>query len=223
MLNYDDFDAILFDMDGTIFDSETVHREAWKITAKQFSQVFTDEMYIQFIGLTTPESMKLAMEMFNNSDEAAESSKKVDITLFSSCYYENLKLLVQQAVPLKKGFLDYLAKVKQLNKPLGIVTSSASTGVKSNFYSYDFYPAFTLVVTRDDVKKYKPDPAPYLLACERLGVKPERVIVFEDSNAGATAALAAGCYTIGIPDLVAFNDETSKRLHREIKSFEVLL
>ncbi len=103
------------------------------------------------------------------------------------------------------------------------MTSSAITGVQSNFAHYDFYSEFKVVVTRDDVNQFKPNPEPYVLACERLAVKPQRAIVFEDSNTGATAALDAGCYTIGISDLVTFNIETANRLHLEIDSFEALL
>ena len=214
MINYSDFDAILFDMDGTIFDSETIHREAWKITANQFNQLFTDEMYLHFTGVTTPECMKLAVKMFNDEVELHE---------FSTCYYNNLRVLLQDKVPLKAGFLAYLEVIKTLNKPLGIVTSSTMSGVKSNFAYYDFYSSFQVVVTRDDVKNFKPDPEPYLLACQRLDINPQRTIVFEDSSTGATASLDAGCYTIGIADLVSFNKETAKRLHIELASFESLL
>lgn len=214
MLNYNNFDAVLFDMDGTIFDSEVVHREAWKITAEQFQQVFTDDMYLQFIGMTTPNCMALAVNMFKN---------EVDIQEFSARYYHNLKTLHLKAVPIKAGFLAYLSAIKKLNKPLGIVTSSAASGVQANFIHYDFYSAFEVVVTRDDVTEFKPYPAPYLLACEKLNVSPQRTLVFEDSNTGATAALDAGCYVIGIPDLVPFDTEVEPRLNKHIESFECLV
>ncbi|TYK65164.1 HAD family hydrolase [Colwellia echini] len=220
MMNYDNFDAILFDMDGTIFDSETVHRQAWKITAKQYDQEFTDEMYLNFIGMTTPSCMEVAGTWFNSSNGTKNT---VDMQLFSESYYQNLHELHQQAVPLKAGFLEYLRFLKTLNKPLGIVTSSARPGVTANFMHYDFYDAFNVVISRDEVSQYKPHPAPYLLACEKLQVDPQRALVFEDSNAGATAALDAGCYVIGIPDLVAFNDEVKSRLYKELGSFGELL
>ena len=80
-----------------------------------------------------------------------------------------------------------------------------------------------MVITRDDVNEFKPNPEPYLLACKTLNVQPSRAIVFEDSNTGATAAIEAGCYTIGIPDLVPFNEVTKQHLNAEITSFEKLL
>lgn len=214
MLNYHDFDAILFDMDGTMFDSETVHCQGWKMTAKQFGQHFTDETYLQFIGKTTPDCMKLAMEMFNH---------QVNLDDFSARYYQNIESLVNKGVPLKPGFLAYLELVKKLNKPLGIVTSSAMAGVEGNFKFYDFYQAFSVIVTRDDVTEFKPSPEPYLLACQQLAVEPKRVLVFEDSNTGAEAALSAGCYTVGIADLIAFSADTKQALDLEIDSFEALL
>lgn len=214
MLNYNNFDAILFDMDGTIFDSETVHRDAWKLTAKQFEQVFTDEMYLQFIGMTTPDCMKVAMEMFN---------QEVELSAFSAGYYQNLALLLKSAVPLKAGFIEYFEKVKRLQKPLAIVTSSAKPGVTANFTHYDFEQDFATILTRDDVNHFKPHPEPYLVACQKLGVKPHRTVVFEDSNTGATAALEAGCYTVGIADLVPFEQGISDRLHLQVGSFNELL
>lgn len=213
-MNYSDFDAIIFDMDGTIFDSEVVHREAWKITAAEFQQVFTNEMYLQFIGKTTPDCMRLALKGFD---------RNIDIEIFSTSYYKNLEALVQQQVPLKSGFLDYFEMIKSLGKPLAIVTSSAKQGVQANFAHYDFYSDFQLVITRDDVANFKPNPEPYLLACQKLGIKPERAIVFEDSNTGALSAIEAGCYTIGIPDLVPFKSEVSSRLSQQISTFKELL
>lgn len=214
MLDYNNFDAILFDMDGTIFDSEAVHRDAWKMSAAQFDQVFTDEDYLKFIGMTTPDCMKVAMEMFNH---------QVKLNDFSQAYYENLDVLLKDAVPLKVGFMAYLQKLKQLGKPLAIVTSSAKPGVAANFSHYDFLSDFEVVITRDDVNEFKPNPEPYLLACEKLNVLPSRAIVFEDSNTGATAAIEAGCYTVGIPDLVPFNEITKQHLSQELTSFEVLI
>ncbi len=214
MLNYQDFDAILFDMDGTIFDSESVHREAWKMTAKEFNQTFTDDMYLQFIGMTTPNCMKVAMTMFNH---------QVELNAFSDSYYKNLSQLLESPVPIKRGFMDYLAQAKSLERPLGIVTSSGMSGVEANFAHYDFYQDFDIVITRDDVSRYKPFPDPYLLACEKLKVDPKRTIVFEDSNTGATAAIDAGCFTVGIEDLVAFDESTRSRLQLMAQSFEVLL
>ena len=213
MLNYEHFDAILFDMDGTIFDSEAVHRDAWIMTAEQFGQIFTAEMYLQFIGMTTPDCMKLAMEMFHN---------QVELETFSQRYYQNLETLLENPVPLKTGFSKYLQRLKSIGLPLGIVTSSANAGVEANFRHYSFYGDFTVVVTRDDVSNFKPSPEPYLLACDKLNVAPHRTIVFEDSNTGATAGIDAGCYTIGIPDLVPFTQQVSQRLARELSSFEEL-
>lgn len=80
-----------------------------------------------------------------------------------------------------------------------------------------------MVITRDDVKRFKPHPEPYSLACKQLAVSPERTIIFEDSNTGATAALDAGCYTIGIADLFPFNKKTTNRLNIEARSFESLM
>lgn len=213
MIDYDNFDAILFDMDGTIFDSEAVHRDAWKMTAKDFGQEFTDQMYLQFIGMTTPDCMKTAMEWFNH---------EIELQAFSDGYYANLKQLLRQAVPLKKGFLSYFQALKALNKPMAIVTSSAVGGVASNFAHYDFKGDFAAIVTRDDVENFKPHPEPYLLACQKLGVEPKRAIVFEDSNTGAVAGLDAGCFTVGIPDLVSFNAEVAKRLNLQVESFQAL-
>ncbi|NVK25658.1 MAG: HAD family phosphatase [Gammaproteobacteria bacterium] len=214
MINYDNFDAVLFDMDGTIFDSEVVHREAWKLTAKQFDENFTDEMYLDFIGKTTPDCINIALKQF---------SKPIDKEAFTASYYKNNQQLIQQGVPLKLGFTDYLQRVKSMGKKLGIVTSSAQKGVIANFAQHYFLSDFDLVITRDDVTHFKPNPEPYLLACEQLNAEPNRTIVFEDSNTGATAAIEAGCFTVGIPDLMPFNMDVENNLNLKIVSFEALI
>ena len=79
---------------------------------------------------------------------------------------------------------------------------------------------FDIVVTVEDVRHPKPAPDAYLLACERLNVSPNNVLVFEDSNLGIQAALAAGCMTIAIPDMLEIDASLKQECFAELTCFE---
>jgi beta-phosphoglucomutase-like phosphatase (HAD superfamily) len=104
--------------------------------------------------------------------------------------------------------------------PIGLVTSAQLEGTKLSFQQSGYLSDFTTVVTVDDVKAPKPAAEPYLLACQRLGVAPEHVLVFEDSNVGLASAINAGCKTVAIPDLVVIDEVIKNQCYAVLNTFE---
>jgi HAD superfamily hydrolase (TIGR01509 family) len=187
------FDAILFDKDGTIFDSEQVCCDAWMATAKVFDVHFTTDMFKRFIGIPTDLCNQIAHQEFG-------LTFPMDDFILETRRYISAKK--RQGLPIKKGFDRFFNYILENKVPVGVVTSSAYDSAVESFQQTAYLQALDVMITFDDVANPKPAPDCYLLACKQLSVSPKRVLVFEDSNAGIKASLAAGCHTIAIPDIV---------------------
>ena len=205
------FDAILFDKDGTIFDSEQVCCDAWVTTAKVFDVDFTADMFKKFIGIPTHECIKIAHQNFGSAFPMETFTQEI------SRYISAQK---KQGLPIKKGFDRFFRYILKKNIPVGVVTSSGYDSVIESFQQTNYMQSLDVLVTFDDIIHPKPAPDCYLLACQKLSVAPERVLVFEDSNAGIKASLAAGCQTVAIPDIVDIETELLARCHYTFSSFD---
>jgi len=205
------FDAILFDKDGTIFDSERVCCDAWLATAKAFDVHFTADMFKKFIGIPTHKCNQMAHQHFG-------LTFPMDNFILEVGRYISAKK--RQGLPIKKGFERFFDYILENQVPVGVVTSSSYESVIESFQKTNFLQALDVLVTFDDITHPKPAPDCYLLACQKLSVSPQRVLVFEDSNAGIEAALAAGCHTIAIPDLVELEPALLRRCHHTLASFD---
>lgn len=206
------FDAVLFDKDGTIFDSETMFCQSWVESAKAFDVHFTAQMYDQFVGVIADECYKRAQELFG-SDFPMDEFK-----LYNRAWINKQKEI---GVPFKLGFQSFFAKLLTTGLPIGLVTSSTYEATVLSFAPYDGYlDKFKVQITGDRVTKAKPSPEGYLKACEGLNVAPERAIVFEDSTAGITAALAAGCQVVAIPDYLPIDEKLLAKCTYVFESFE---
>lgn len=210
-MSFTKFDAILFDKDGTIFDSEQVCCDAWIATAKKFDVCFTTDMYKKFIGIPTHQCQQMAHQDFG-------LAFPMDDFILETRRYMSAKK--HQGLPIKKGFERFFNFLLENKIPMGVVTSSDYGSAIESFQQTHFMQALDVLVTFDDITHPKPAPDCYLLACQKLLVTPENVLVFEDSNAGIEASLAAGCKTVAIPDIVEIEPNLLTRCHYTIPSFD---
>ncbi|WP_440905269.1 HAD family hydrolase [Catenovulum sp. SX2] len=192
------FKAILFDKDGTIFDSEAIYRESWVKAATEMGYHFTSEMYDPFVGVRAVESYQGAQKLFGDNFP-------IDKFIERTGYYNKQAKLA--GMPIKPGFNAFFDQAKKLAIPLGLVTSAVHDAAITTFHGTDFLDYFQIIVTGDMVEQPKPDPSCYLMACKQLGLAPHEVLVFEDSNAGVAAAIQAGCQTAAIPDYLPVKPE----------------
>jgi beta-phosphoglucomutase-like phosphatase (HAD superfamily) len=210
-MHFTKFDAILFDKDGTIFDSEQVCCDAWMATAKVFDVHFTTDMFKKFIGVPTHECHQIAHQAFGLTFPMNDFTQ--EIRRYMSTQKRN-------GLPIKKGFERLFNHIIENNIPVGVVTSSTYDSSIESFQQTNYMQTLDVLVTFDDIVNPKPAPDCYLLACQRLSVAPERVLVFEDSNAGIKASLAAGCQTAAIPDIAELEPALLARCHYTFSSFD---
>ncbi|EKO3810821.1 HAD family phosphatase [Vibrio harveyi] len=185
--------AVLFDMDGLIFDTESIYKQSWQYAATEQGLAITDDFYQQFIGVQDPECERILAEHFQQA---------IDMSRYKAVRDEHFHHLRDQGIALKPGFDSLLRAIKQRGLLTAIVTSSHLPEVKHNFNNTEYLTQFDLVITAEDVERGKPNPDCYQMACHHLGIDAKESLVLEDSNNGIKAALAAECHAVMIPDLL---------------------
>lgn len=193
--NYSKFDlkAILFDMDGVLYDSMKWHAKSWKETADFFDIPSTTEEFYLYEGMVGSHTINYLMNRERGRDaspEEIEEIYKLKTELFSK--YNDGEL-----IPFA---LDFVKKVHNEGLVCGIVTGSGQPTL-INKLDHSFQGLFKKenMVTAFDVKNGKPHPEPYLMGLQKAGdLKPNQVVVIENAPRGVEAAVAAGIFTIAI-------------------------
>ena len=185
--------AVLFDMDGLIFDTESIYKQSWQYAATEQCLTITDDFHQQFIGVQDPECERVLAEHFQDA---------IDMPRYKAVRDEHFHNLRNQGVALKPGFDALFYAIKQHGLLTAIVTSSHLPEVKHNFSGSEYLAQFDLVIPAEDVERGKPNPDCYQMAYRHLGVDAKQCLVLEDSNNGIKAALAAECHAVMIPDLL---------------------
>lgn len=186
-------EAVIFDMDGLIFDTEHTFMEQLAVTMKEHGYDLSRELYVESLGLGGDKLRKLMM------DEYGENYP------FDICSREARNRLTVIAKTVGLTVKAYIPQVLELLKERGITCAVASSTKSSYVKKYlddaDLSKYFRCIIGGESVKRSKPDPDIFLLACKNLGVEPNKALVLEDSENGVRAAYAAGIPVICVPDL----------------------
>lgn len=196
--NPDDLQAVIFDMDGVLVDTEVVYKNTAFEVAKEHGFHMSDELHNSTIGLPFEVGALIIREAMGPEFPFDEFMQVLDARVAAS-------LMAQ--VPVKKGVIEMLSTLDELQIPTAVVTSSSADAANHHLSRSDLIASFETIITRDDVDNGKPHPEPYLLAAERLEVEPEFCLAIEDSYNGVRSAHGAGMLTIMVPDILAPTDE----------------
>ncbi|PZO52746.1 MAG: HAD family hydrolase [Alphaproteobacteria bacterium] len=187
--------AIVFDLDGTLIDSEALVKEAHFAACASMGVAMSDAQFLALVGMHR-EANDLQLKSYYGDDFPLE-----DFIAATRAH------VGERAAPLKPGALELMDALDELALPYGLATSSRRPWVERHFTAHGLTERFRAVVTRQDCIEGKPHPEPYLNASRLLGAAPRDVLALEDSYAGVTSAHAAGCMTVMVPDLLEATDE----------------
>jgi HAD superfamily hydrolase (TIGR01509 family) len=183
------FDAIIFDMDGVLIDSEPLHFEVLNEVLATDGQSLGHAEYEQFIGTTTE---------FTWQTLIASHGLVRSMDHYTALYDQLLLRLLRHPRLPEDGVTALIQRGRELAMHLGVASSSRQLWIDATLRSLGLADAFDAVVSGDDVERGKPDPQIYLLAAQRLGVAPERCLAIEDAPKGVESARLAGMAVLGV-------------------------
>lgn len=200
--------AILFDHDGTLVDTEPVWAAAKVALASEFGGTWTEQDTLDCLGLSMQFTLdRLRERGVNLPDE------EINNLLVAKVH----ETLAQQPVEFLPGVERFLSEVRDAQIPAAVVTN-ATTSVARRTANAAPEGTFSVIIGNDETTHPKPNPQPYLLAAERLGVDPTQCVAIEDSPSGVRSATAAGMRVIVVPGELEVPAElgTARLKHEEL-------
>ena len=200
--------AILFDHDGTLVDTEPVWAAAKVALTAEFGGTWTEQDTLDCLGLSMQFTLNRLRERGVNLPD-----EEINNLLVAKVH----ETLAQQPVEFLPGIERFLLEVRDAQIPAAVVTN-ATTSVARRTANAAPEGAFSVIIGNDETTHPKPNPQPYLLAAERLGVDPTQCVAIEDSPSGVRSATAAGMRVIVVPGELEVPEElgTVRLKHEEL-------
>jgi beta-phosphoglucomutase len=191
-VNHSKPEAIIFDKDGVLLDTEELNVEAERQTLEHFGIKISERDWPGFKGMTNAEIFGYVIDQYGSQ---APHVTVEDLTNYKRAIYRELVAARAVMFPGAREFLDL---VRPVCAKLGLTTSSSRETQMLEFTKFNLHGLFDAVITGDDVTHGKPHPEPYRRTIQLLEADSNACWVVEDSINGLMAARAAGCHTIGI-------------------------
>lgn len=201
--------AVIFDMDGVLFDTENVYLDVWSKVFEKYGYTMTKEIYSSVLGTGRENVKKTFLNYFRNDLPIDAMYKEKD---------ENLAIVIDKGVSLKKGANELLIYLKENKYKIALATSATRNRALQQLGQADIEKYFDAIVTKDDIKETKPNPEIFLKAAKKLFMSPNDCIVIEDSSAGIKAAFNAEITSIHVVDLKEADDEIIELCYRSFKN-----
>ncbi len=186
-------DAVVFDNDGLLLDTESVWTRAERDLFERRGREFTLEHKRELVGTSAEIAGEVLERRLEEAGRAADLIEELNELVIAE---------LEHGVEAMVGARELLHTLKQRGTPIGLVSNSPLRFVLRSLEIAGFQSHFEVVLSAHEVAAPKPSPEPYLEACRRLGVRPSpSVVALEDSPTGVAAARAAGLTVIGVPSL----------------------
>lgn len=197
-------DTVIFDMDGTLIDTEKYYRICWPQALAAFGYHMTDEQALSMRSLGRPFAPARLKEMFGDEIDYHQVRNKRK-ELMEAC-------LAREGIQLKPGAIELLTWLKEQGIRTAIATATDMERTNRYLEQLGLLQYFDTIISATMVKEGKPSPDIYLYACEQLGRKPQDCIAVEDSPNGAISAYRAGCKVVMVPDQTQPEEELREKL-----------
>jgi HAD superfamily hydrolase (TIGR01509 family) len=187
-------DALIFDFDGLILDTETPEVLVWRELYREYGQVYSEEQWNHAIGRGAEEVKEGPLEVLDQLVGGGLDLEEVD-----SIRKKRLMNMIYAEQP-RRGVTPLLKEAKSLGIRLGVASSSKHWWVDGHLQRLGLFQYFDHIVCADDVLRAKPYPDLYLKAASLLKVGLDEAIAFEDSPNGIASAVGAGIFVIAVPN-----------------------
>ena len=205
-------EAVIFDMDGLLIDTETLVRLTWQQAATDCGVDLDDALFLRLVGRTRRDTHAILVETFGEAF-ALDAFQTRCTARWEEC-------IAETGIPLKRGVGELLDRLDEIAMPRAVATSTGREAAVRSLALAGVLDRFSHLVTGDQVERGKPAPDIFLRAASLLGVEPARCLVLEDSPYGVMAAHAAGMVPVMVPDLVAPTDEIARLAYAVLGSLD---
>lgn len=191
--------AVIFDMDGTIFDSERLVLDCWETIGKKHGISDIGDVFIRCIGTNKVRTREIVEEHYGKTFPYEEFNEESSVL-----FHERTE---KEGLPVKAGAQEILRYLQEEDIPLGLASSTRLAVVTQELKDAGLYHYFQTVVGGDLLKNSKPAPDIYLMTCERMGIQPGKAYAIEDSYNGIRSAHSAGLHPVMVPDMMPATEE----------------
>lgn len=188
--------AVIFDMDGTLIDTERVSQAAWRRAAQDFRIEITERILHAFVGCSIPNAMNMIDDEFGDPAFTERLFNRRH-EIFDATWEDELEL--------KPGAAEAVAAVRERGLAVALATSSVRDRAITSMERLGLMELFDAAVFDEDIEHHKPAPDVYLVAADHLDIEPAQCVAVEDSFNGVRSGAAAGMRTIMVPD---YNEPT---------------
>lgn len=192
------FKAVLFDMDGTLLDTERVCLDAFNAVGQRYGIDDLTPTFLKIVGLSGINEAALIVPGLQG---------KVSLETFMPEWEALIVERLQTHVPVKADALELLTRIKATGAPMAVATSTRHANAIRHLDDSGLLTFFDQVLGGDQVTRRKPDPEPYRKVAEMLGVVASDCVIFEDSDPGTLAAVRSGGAVVQVPDLKQPSEE----------------
>lgn len=208
--------AVIFDLDGTLIDTEKYFRRCWPKAFEHFGYKLTDEQYLSIRSLGKPFVQQTLKKYsgdpnFNYDEVISYRAKLME------------EMIAKNGLQIKKGAVELLTFLKEKGIIIAIATASPVDRSERYLKMVGMLDYFDKIISARNMKEGKPSPDVYSYACKELGFLPENCIAVEDSPNGVLSAYRAGCKVIMVPDQDQPDSETINRLFAKADSLDKII
>lgn len=201
-LDFSKIQAVIFDMDGLLLDTERLFLKAYQQAANELGIDLPESLYLNMLGHRADASQSILRQGL------ATGAPIEEIIDYARRYY--YRAIEQDGIPLRPGAVETVAYCRQQELPIAVATSTHRALAHTKLERAGLLKCFQAVVSGDEVEHGKPAPDIYLAAAQQLSTPPSGCLVLEDSPPGLQAARAASTQPVLIPDLYIHNSETEQ-------------